>query len=274
MIGCLGAYVAAMATHIEEVKIDFAETKMDDHGEKHLAHRSWRGTSNTRTGIIIQARMGSTRFPGKVLADLAGKPMLQQLVERLQRVPNVDELIVATSGRPADDVIEAHCASHGITCFRGSVQDVLQRYADAAVAYDLDVVIRACGDAPLTDPPGIVELMRVFNQGGTRFVHNRHPDGWPAGTAADLMPRDALLEAAAEADQHQREHVVPFLLEHSKRFGMRLVYAPTELHRPDYHLAVDYPDDLALMRRLYAQLGTQPQLDDVIAYLDANSEFC
>ncbi len=228
-----------------------------------------------RVGIIIQARMESTRFPGKILADLAGKPMLQRVIERLKRVPKIDELIVATSDRSSDDAIATHCSKNDISCFRGFEEDVLRRYADAAECYDLDVIIRACGDAPLTDPPGIEELIRVFHNEDTRFVHNRHPDGWPAGTAADLMSRDALDEAVAKADKpHHREHVVPFMYEHPDCFGMKVVYAPADLRRPEYDLAVDFKEELALICRIYRTFGNpdpaQLSLQDVVSWLDQN----
>ena len=222
--------------------------------------------------------MGSTRFPGKVLADLAGKPMLQRLVERLQTVPDIDEIIIATSSEPGDDVLERFCIDHGYTCYRGSEEDVLQRYADAAVAFNLDVVIRVCSDSPLTDPDGISALMRVFSENETRFVHNRFTDGLPIGGMADLITTDALQEAAAEADkQYQREHVVPFLNENPDRFGMRLVYAPDRIHRPQYHLAVDHPEELAFLERIYTEIGgddlSNIPLQSVIDWCDRNPQY-
>lgn len=219
--------------------------------------------------------MGSTRFPGKVLADLAGKPLLERLVNRLRAVPDMDELIVAISVLPGDDILEQFCSERGYTCYRGSELDVLQRYVDAAAAFNLDVVIRVCSDAPLTDPDGIMELRKVFEQGGTRFVHNRFPGGWPAGGAADLMTTDALLEAVEEADQpHHREHAASFLSENPDRFNMKLVHAPTDLHRPNYHLAIDRPEELDLLRRIYAEVGGENPdnmpLRAVIRWCDRN----
>ena len=219
--------------------------------------------------------MGSTRFPGKILADLAGKPMLQRLAERLRSVRNVDELIVATSDLPGDDILATFCADHGYTCYRGSEEDVLQRFTDAAVKFNLDEVIRVCSDSPLTDPDGISELMCVFGENETRFVHNRFTDGWPIGGAADLITTDALLEATAEADKpYQREHVVPFLNENPDRFGMRLVYAPDRIHRPQYHLAVDNPHELAFLERIYTEIDgddlSNIPLQSVIDWCDRN----
>lgn len=234
-----------------------------------------------RTGLIVQARMGSTRFPGKMLADLAGKPLLQWCVDRLDGAPGIDVLVVATSDRPGDDAIAAFCEGQAIACFRGSEEDVLQRYMDTALAYDLDVVVRACGDAPLTDPPGIVELLREYERGGTRFVLSRldypdigRTDGWPTGTAADLFTRDALIEAAADADQpHHREHVMPFFVEHPERFDMRMVFAPPHLRRANAHLAIDFPSDLDFLRGMFEEIGgadpARLPLADALRWLDS-----
>lgn len=208
-----------------------------------------------RVGALIQARLGSSRFPGKVLEDLAGAPMLQRLVDRLAAMDELDMVVVATSDRPGDDRLAAYCEAHRIPVFRGDEADVLGRFRAAAAAFGFDLIVRACGDAPLTDPDGIRALLRAFETGGTRFVHNRHPRGWPVGTAADLLTRDALEEAAdAAGEPHQREHVTPYLDEHGGRFGRRLVEGPAEWGRPGHHLAVDYPEDLAWMRRAYAAL--------------------
>jgi spore coat polysaccharide biosynthesis protein SpsF (cytidylyltransferase family) len=227
-------------------------------------------------GIVIQARMGSSRFPGKSLADLDGQPVLHQLLVRLERAEEIGVPIVATSSRSADDAIEDYCASQHVPCFRGSEDDVLGRYTEVASSLGLDVVIRACGDAPLTDPEGIRAVWSAFEDGDFLLVHNRHPEGWPAGTAVDLITRGALIEADKCARlPEEREHVVPYLLAHSGRFPTCAVSAPPSLRRPHYHLAIDYPDDLDRMRRIYRHFGTPggpESLGDVIAFLDEHPE--
>ena len=228
-----------------------------------------------RTGIVIQARMGSTRFPGKVLEKLCGATMLEQLVDRLTGITGIDKTIVATSDRSLDDAIASLCADHDIACFRGSEQDVLGRYRDAAEVYSLDVILRACADAPLTDPPGIMKLLQVFGSRETQFVHNRHPDGWPLGTSADLMARSALELAATDATlPQQREHVVPYLWEHAVEFKECKLESPPELRRPHYSFTVDYPKDLEILNGLCEELKTpfqDLQLSRIITYLDENS---
>jgi spore coat polysaccharide biosynthesis protein SpsF len=220
--------------------------------------------------------MGSSRFPGKVLAALGSRTMLRALLNRLARIAYVDELIVATSDARDDDAIAIACASAGVNTFRGSEGDVLQRYADAAEAYRLDVIIRVCADSPLTDPEGIAKLMRIHAEGDTRFVSNRRPTGWPIGTAADLMTYDALQEAADEAEQaDHREHVVPFLFANADRFSVRTLDAPPELYRPRYFLAVDHPEHLEALNVLSREFGEaeleRASLQEMLAFIDTHS---
>lgn len=216
-------------------------------------------------GAVIQARMGSTRFPGKVLMPFAGRPLLSWLVERLRRANDLDAIIVATSGEAKDDALAKFCDGEEIECFRGPEDDVLGRYLQTAKAYDLDVIVRVCGDAPLTDPNGIFALVSKFKEGNARFVHNRHIAGWPIGTAADLMTVEALTDAAAAAERpDQREHVVPYLLENPVQFETRLVYGPKAWLTPPYHLAVDYPNDMHWLNALFKDRnGANPAEMDI-----------
>ena len=229
-----------------------------------------------RIGAVIQARMGSSRFPGKVLEDLGGAPMLQSLVDRLQLVPELSVILVATSQGSRDDPIEHYCTSHDVACFRGSEGDVLGRFVGAARATGLDVVVRVCADAPLTDPTGIQRLVEAFNSGDYRFVHNRHPRGWPVGTAADLVTTEALAEADNKADlAHQREHVTPYLVENPEFFSTYCVAGQPSWLSPSYHLAVDYRDDLDWMRRLFSGLAkpaTQISIPDILSWIAATDD--
>ena len=229
-------------------------------------------SASLRIGAIIQARMGSSRLPGKAMSDLAGTPLLARLVERLRRVPELQAIVVATSTYTQDDPLAAFCETCETPVFRGSEEDVLGRYVAAAQAFELDVVVRVCADAPLTDPEGISALVEAFESSDAHFVHSRHPTGWPVGTAADLITTNALGEAARDARHpYQREHVVPFLVEHPKRFTTRLVLGPTDWLQPCYHFAVDYPEDMNWMRRLYGELGRDdvagPEIADVLAWI-------
>jgi spore coat polysaccharide biosynthesis protein SpsF len=218
-----------------------------------------KGTSgNARLGIVIQARMGSSRLPGKVLADVGGRTLLDLLLDRLALLHEADAVIVATSVGELDDAIAQHCARRGVACFRGDEQDVLGRFAAAADTHDLDLVVRACADAPFIDPDGIRALLNCWVTEDLEFVHSRHPLGWPVGMAADLMTRAALHQAAKSAcDQEHREHVTPYMLANPERFETRMVNGPSKWLKPSHHIAVDLAEDLAWLRRLVT--GLQPQ---------------
>lgn len=205
----------------------------------------------TKTVAIIQARMSSSRLPGKVLKDLAGKPMLAWVVERSARAQSVDQVAVATTVDPADDPIEQFCAEQGIACFRGSQFDVLDRYYQAARAFDAQTVVRLTADCPLMDPQLIDEAVNAFAGGAVDFAANRLPPPWkrtyPIGLDIEVCSFAALERAWREAEQpYEREHVMPYLYDQPGRF--RTVLLNTE---PDYgslRWTVDTPEDLDFLR--------------------------
>ncbi len=165
---------------------------------------------------MIQARMGSTRLPGKVLAEIAGVPMLVRTFERARRAATVDDWIVATTSDPADDTLEALCVEHGYRLFRGSVEDVLDRYHGAAVEAGADVVVRLTADCPLIDPALVDLTVRAFLDASppADLVVNRLPGArtYPIGLDVEVVSFAALDRAWREAvEPHQREHVLPYL---------------------------------------------------------------
>lgn len=206
--------------------------------------------------------MGSTRLPGKVLADLAGAPMLARVVERARRARLVELVAVATSIDPADDPIAALCRERGFTFTRGSATDVLDRFYHAAVTLSADVVVRLTGDCPLMDPSLIDEAAEAFLQADPAFdlVANRLPEGRdvPIGLDVEVCSMEALTRAWREADQpHQREHVLPYLYEVPGRFRVRLLR-----RQPSFgtlRWTVDTQQDLEAVRQIYARF---PGRDD------------
>ena len=165
-----------------------------------------------KTLIIVQARMTSTRLPGKVLLPLAGKPMLSRLVERLRGVRHADGLVIATTLNATDDPISALCEGLGAACHRGSEHDVLSRYADASRLHGGDVVVRITSDCPLIDPMLIDRVIDTYWEGGCDYVSNMLPPTWPYGMAVEVFSAAALYEANAAATQDsEREHVTPFI---------------------------------------------------------------
>jgi spore coat polysaccharide biosynthesis protein SpsF (cytidylyltransferase family) len=208
-----------------------------------------------RTVAIVQARMGSTRLPGKVLMDIEGKPTLQRVVERIRRARRVDEVVVATSDLPADDAIERFCGEIGVACFRGSEGDVLDRYHGAAAAHGADVVVRITADCPLLDPAVVDRVIAAFHEGGCDYAANcRMEVTYPDGLDTEVFSRDALERAWAQARLHsEREHVTPYIWNHPERFALRVVRNDRDLSALRWTL--DEPDDLAAIRAVYAELG-------------------
>jgi spore coat polysaccharide biosynthesis protein SpsF len=235
---------------------------------------------------IIQARMGSSRLPGKVLLDIAGQPMLVYVVERARRAETVAEVVVATTQDPADDPIEALCHEKGYSCFRGSTFDVLDRYYQAARFSRAEIIVRVTADCPVIDPQVIDETVYAL-LGEKRvpddlylvrydFAANRLPPPWsrtyPIGLDTEVCTFPALERAWKEAEESfHREHVMPYLYDHSPVVDSRLTSAPDfqspapdpagfrvlQLHHtPDYgslRWTVDTLEDLHLMREIFAR---------------------
>lgn len=228
-----------------------------------------------KTLIIVQARMTSTRLPGKVLLPLAGEPMLTRLIERLRRVRRADGIVVATTTNTSDDPIAALCALLGVPCHRGSEHDVLSRYADAARLYGADVVVRITSDCPLIDPALIDQTIAAYDEGGSDYVSNMLPPTWPYGMAVEVFSAAALAQAHAEATQAaEREHVTPFLYWHQERYRLRNVASPVDLSH--HRWTVDTPEDYALVSRLFEHLmPTRPTFTqaDVLALLEQHPDW-
>lgn len=228
-----------------------------------------------KTLIIVQARMTSTRLPGKVLLPLAGEPMLTRLIERLRRVRRADGIVVATTTNTGDDPIAALCALLGVPCHRGSEHDVLSRYAGAARLHEADVVVRITSDCPLIDPALIDQTIAAYDEGGSDYVSNMLPPTWPYGMAVEVFSAAALAQAHAEATQAaEREHVTPFLYWHPERYRLRNVASPVDLSH--HRWTVDTPEDYALVGRLFDHLmPTHPHFTqaDVLALLDQHPDW-
>ena len=228
-----------------------------------------------KTVLIVQARMTSTRLPGKVLLPLGGEPMLARLAERLRCVRRADATVIATTTNAADDPIAALCAPLGLACHRGSEHDVLSRYADAARAHGADVVVRVTSDCPLIDPALIDQAIVAHAEGGSDYVSNMLPPTWPYGMAVEVFGADALAQAQAEATQDsEREHVTPFIYWHPERYRLRNLASPVDLSH--HRWTVDTPEDLDLVRRLFDALHpVRPHftLADLLATMDAHPDW-
>ena len=200
---------------------------------------------------LIQARMGSSRFPGKVLQDLAGHPMLWHVVHRVRGATTIDKVVIATTDRVVDDPIAEFCELEGIGCFRGNEQDVLDRFYRAAKANDADVVVRITADCPLIDPAVIDKVVARFAQGNCDYVCNTVPYTYPDGLDTEVFSFSVLEEAWHQASKpSEREHVTPYL--RTGKFRTANVQSETPVSPDKYRWTVDHPADLEFVRKVYA----------------------
>lgn len=213
--------------------------------------------------------MGSTRLPGKVLADLGGRPMLARVVRRAALAPGVDRVLVATTTDPGDDPVAEFLAGEGIPCFRGSEDDVLDRYFQAARSCGADPVVRVTADCPLIDPDVLGAVVATFRGGEFDYVSNTLERTYPVGLDVEVFSFAALARAHAEARlASEREHVTPYIWKHPTRFRHGQVRG-SEDHSA-LRWVVDHPADLEYARAIYAGLGMDPlafRMADVLALL-------
>lgn len=204
-----------------------------------------------RVVAIVQARLSSTRLPGKVLEPLLGLPMIVFMWRRIQRATLVDTIVLATSVDPSDDVLAEEAARHGITCHRGDLNDVLGRFEGAARAAQADVVVRLTGDCPLIDPEVVDTAIRTLVDSGADYVSNSDPPTYPDGLDVEVFTFAALVRAHAEARlPSEREHVTPYLRNHKALFHQDNVRACVDMSALRW--TVDHADDLAVVRALLA----------------------
>src|SRR5262245_10534985 len=193
--------------------------------------------------------MGSTRFPNKVMRPVCGTPMIGLLLERLQHARSIDEIIVATSVDPRNDTLEQYVRQLGYQVYRGSENDVLDRYFNAAKSAQADVVVRATGDCPLIDPGLVDDVIGFFESRGVDYASNVDPPTYPDGLDIEVFSFTVLEEAWLSANEpRQREHVTPFIRE-GNRFT-RANYANTADESGE-RWTVDEPEDFEIITRVF-----------------------
>jgi len=207
-----------------------------------------------KISAIIQARLGSTRLPGKVLMDLGGKTVLARVVGRLRRSTRVDEILVATTDSVADDAIVRECRQLEVSCFRGSENDVLDRYYRATRAFAAGAVVRITSDCPVIDPQIVDETIRVFQQQCGDYASNVFPRTYPRGLDTEVFTVAALEQAWRDAHaSYEREHVTPYFYQHPELF--RLVSQSGQIDCSQYRWTLDTAEDLEVLRTIYARFG-------------------
>jgi spore coat polysaccharide biosynthesis protein SpsF len=211
-----------------------------------------------RIGAIVQARMGSSRLPGKVLLPLPlGGPhsVLHHVLSRAHRATLVDEVVVATTTLPADDAVAAAAAAAGALVFRGNKQDVLRRFQEAAAAFSLDVIVRLTADNPAIDPLYLDQALHHHLSTGADYTFTT---GLPLGTNLEIISRAALAAANTRATQpEEREHVTPYLRRHPEQFRLETPAFTAESAPANTRLTLDYASDYALLQLLFTSLPPQ-----------------
>lgn len=225
---------------------------------------------------VLQARVSSSRLPGKVLADVSGAPMIARQIERIMRARRLDMLILATSEATDDGSLAALGEKIGIPVFRGSLNDVLGRFAGAVAAFapDAETVVRLTGDCPLTDPDVIDLCIEAHRSSAADITTNAAEPTYPDGLDVEVIARAALEVAANEAcASHEREHVTQFIYQRPDRFRVAHVKQARDLSALRW--TVDHPDDLAFVRRVYDALYAKNPafgMEDVMDLITENPE--
>jgi spore coat polysaccharide biosynthesis protein SpsF len=203
---------------------------------------------------IVQARMGSSRLPRKVMRDLGGASVLDRVLNRLGRSRLIQESLVATTVEPADDAIVEHCERTGRKVFRGSEQDVLDRYHRAAKHFEADVVVRVTSDCPVIDAEVTDATIRAFLDRRVDYASNIRVRTYPRGLDIEVMTLQALERAWRESSKpYQREHVTPYIYENPGEFKLHGIENDADCSQ--HRWTVDTPDDLQLLQAIYARFG-------------------
>lgn len=202
---------------------------------------------------VLQARMSSSRFPGKVLKPLLGEPMLFRQIERIRRARGIDGLVVATSSDPSDQPLADACAARGIAAARGNLNDVLDRFLTAARPFAPEAIVRLTGDCPLADPAVIDAVIDRFRAGACDYASNVEPPTYPDGLDVEVVRMSALERAHRDARlPSEREHVTPYVRSHPDIFPRANVENPVDLSHLRW--TVDEPADLLFVEEIYRRL--------------------
>lgn len=221
---------------------------------------------------IVQARMGSTRFPGKVLERVNGETVLEYMTKRLAKSRKIDTIIVATSNKPLDDAIADLCQKIDCEVFRGSEEDVLDRFYQCSLKYpDYDAIIRVTGDCPLIDPVVIDEVISLFEDGNYDYANNVDPTPtFPDGLDTEIFTRQALFKAVKDSSSKKdREHVTLFM-RNSAEFKRAYVFANED--HSNIRLTLDNPEDLEVIKFLVKHSSIEDSFKHYISLLDNNPE--
>lgn len=222
---------------------------------------------------IIQGRCGSTRFPNKILEKVKEKPLIELYIDRVKHSKNIDDIILATTVNPKDDIFEKILPN--VNVFRGSENDLLDRYYKCAMEQNADVIIRLTSDDAFVDPDVIDKAIDIFKSNpSVNFVVNHFKPTYPEGLDIELYPRETLSYLWEHATKkYQREHVFPYITDHIEEFN--IINFENNIDYSNYRWTVDYECDLVMVRRIYDYLYSEDKIfkmDEIINLLKANPE--
>ena len=224
---------------------------------------------------VIQARMGSERFPGKVMKHLSGKPVLWHIIQILRKVNLINEIVVATTTLSNDDVIEDLCLKENVRIVRGSVNDVLDRFRTASILTNADILVRITGDDPCMDFKIINNVINTHIKSKSDYTSNMIERTFPRGMDTEVFNVDAIAQAwKTTSNSDDREHVTLFIRNSPDKFKLQNVSALVSANRPDLRLCVDTEEDYNLVSQIYKNCyKNRPLLlEEIIGFLDKNNE--
>lgn len=228
-----------------------------------------------KVAAIIQARMGSTRLPGKMMMKILGKPIIRHVIERVEQAPLVNDIWLATTVNKEDDVLAKWAEDNKVKYYRGSVDDVLDRYYQVTLLAQADAVIRITGDCPLIDPEIIDKVVGEYLKGGYDYICNRQPPTWPDGLDTEVFSMATLKKDWEEAVlKSDREHVTTYVWQHPRVFKLRSLAHVPDLSSQRWTL--DTPEDLRFLRLIFEELQKRHQfghLAEVLAILQEHPDW-
>lgn len=224
---------------------------------------------------IIQARMDATRLPGKMMMDLAGQPVIQRVFERVKPSCLINEIWLATTINPEDNILAEWAIRNDIGCYRGSSEDVLDRYYQTAIKAQAEVIVRITGDCPLHDCQVIDKIIEDYQKGEFDYVSNVNPPTFPDGLDVEVFSFVALERARKEAKlQSEREHVTSYIWKHPELFKIKNVTNPVDLSH--YRWTLDTPEDYLLLQKIVTAVereGGRGGLDEILKIMENNSDW-
>ena len=224
--------------------------------------------------VIIQARMRSTRLPGKVFKSISGRPMLWHVLMRVRQAESLDTIVIATSDEVADNPIADFCAQEGVSCFRGNESDVLDRFYQAARWIGADVIVRISADCPMIDPVVLDAVVTAYRKNRCDYACNAIHRTYPDGLDTEVFSFEVLEKAWKEASlKSEREHVTPYIWKNEALFNLHHVMQEHDLSALRW--TVDEPEDLTFVRRIYEHLYVPNavfHMEDILRLLGTHPE--